>query len=250
MRRRRLISARSAAGSFRKNSGTSTISYPRAAADGRRQVLHRICHRQIHAQVQRSGAGTVLHDRRGPACLTPPSRPLSPGCGRNRRGFTMARGGATVGGSEAGLVRAAEPTRPCLPACPYPCPPACPRHRASRRKVGHSIWEGRRGTASGLLGLSRNIGLISGASLMGAGLPPMAPAQRISFMRRRQRFQPACELTFLLAGALMIGAMAVVFAGALRTDIGQGTIVRNCLGRRYHRPRPPLLKLAESARRA
>ncbi|MDI6838679.1 MAG: MFS transporter, partial [Rhizobiaceae bacterium] len=67
----------------------------------------------------------------------------------------------------------------------------------------------RRGTVSGLLGLSRNIGLVAGAAVMGtvfalgAGtedLAHAAPAAIAAGMR----------LTFFAAGGLMITAIAVV----------------------------------------
>ncbi|MFC3162844.1 MFS transporter [Ciceribacter thiooxidans] len=67
----------------------------------------------------------------------------------------------------------------------------------------------RRGTVSGLLGLSRNIGLVAGAAVMGAvfalgagteDLAHAAPAAIAAGMR----------LTFLAAGGLMIAAIAVV----------------------------------------
>lgn len=78
----------------------------------------------------------------------------------------------------------------------------------------------RRGTVSGLLGLSRNIGLISGASVMGAvfafgvgtaDFAHAAPAAIATGMR----------LTFLLAGGLMLVAIGVsagrnAFAGRPR----------------------------------
>lgn len=69
----------------------------------------------------------------------------------------------------------------------------------------------RRGTVSGLLSLSRNIGLIAGASLMGAvfafgvgteDFVHAAPAAIAAGMR----------LTFLLAGGMMIVAIGVAFA--------------------------------------
>jgi len=71
----------------------------------------------------------------------------------------------------------------------------------------------RRGTASGLLGLSRNIGLISGASLMGVVFAYGAGTE--DFIHATPAaISAGMQLTFLLAGGLMIGAMAVVFAGA------------------------------------
>lgn len=71
----------------------------------------------------------------------------------------------------------------------------------------------RRGTASGLLGLSRNIGLISGASLMGAVFAYGAGTE--DFIHATPAaISAGMQLTFLLAGGLMIGATALVFAGA------------------------------------
>lgn len=72
------------------------------------------------------------------------------------------------------------------------------------------ISKDRRGTVSGLLALSRNIGLITGASAMGAvfafavgteELTRAAPLAIASGMR----------FTFLLAGALMLAALALAF---------------------------------------
>lgn len=105
-------------------------------------------------------------------------------------------------------------TYPTLPArLPLSLPTRLPATSSSRRKVGHPIWEGRRGTASGLLGLSRNIGLISGASLMGAVFAYGAGTE--DFIHATPAaISAGMQLTFLLAGALMIGALAVVFAGA------------------------------------
>ncbi|MBB3558818.1 MFS family permease [Rhizobium sp. BK512] len=71
----------------------------------------------------------------------------------------------------------------------------------------------RRGMASGLLGLSRNIGLMAGASLMGAVFAYGAGTG--DFIHAAPAaISAGMQLTFLLAGGLMIGAMAVVFAGA------------------------------------
>ena len=71
----------------------------------------------------------------------------------------------------------------------------------------------RRGTASGLLGLSRNIGLMSGASLMGAVFAYGAGTQ--DFIHAAPAaISAGMRLTFLLAGGLMLSAMAIVFAGA------------------------------------
>lgn len=73
-----------------------------------------------------------------------------------------------------------------------------------------SIPKDRRGTVSGLLGLSRNIGLISGASAMGAvfafgvGSEDLAQATPLAIAS-------GMRLTFLVAGAMMLAAVAVAF---------------------------------------
>lgn len=72
------------------------------------------------------------------------------------------------------------------------------------------IPKDRRGTVSGLLGLSRNIGLIAGASAMGAvfafsaGVEEFARATPLAIAS-------GMRLTFLLAGAMMLAAIAVAF---------------------------------------
>ncbi|OYW62056.1 MAG: MFS transporter [Rhizobiales bacterium 12-68-15] len=73
-----------------------------------------------------------------------------------------------------------------------------------------NIPKDRRGTVSGLLGLSRNIGLIAGASAMGAvfafgvGSEDLAQATPLAIAS-------GMRLTFLLAGAMMLAAVAVAF---------------------------------------
>ncbi len=72
----------------------------------------------------------------------------------------------------------------------------------------------RRGTVSGLLALSRNTGLIAGASLMGAvfawavGTDDFSSASLVAL-------GTGMRLTFLLAGGLMLAAMGVAFGGRL-----------------------------------
>ncbi|MBU1307236.1 MAG: MFS transporter, partial [Alphaproteobacteria bacterium] len=75
-----------------------------------------------------------------------------------------------------------------------------------------------RGTASGLLSLSRNIGLIAGASIMGAvfawgaGTPDLAHATASALAS-------AMRLTFLLAAGLMLLAGAIGLGSRVR--VGQ-----------------------------
>jgi MFS family permease len=69
----------------------------------------------------------------------------------------------------------------------------------------------RRGMASGLLGLSRNIGLMAGASLMGAVFAYGAGTG--DFIHAAPAaISAGMQLTFLLAGGLVLSAMALVFA--------------------------------------
>mgnify|MGYP000989335007 CR=1 FL=1 len=73
----------------------------------------------------------------------------------------------------------------------------------------------RRGTVSGLLALSRNVGLIAGASLMGAvfalGAGTSAFAEAMP-----SAVADGMRLTFLVAAAMMVLASGIVLAPRLR----------------------------------
>lgn len=71
----------------------------------------------------------------------------------------------------------------------------------------------RRGTASGLLSLSRNIGLITGASAMGALFAAGVGTEEFTHATTGA-IAAGMRLTFTLAGAMMIAAMLVAFGGA------------------------------------
>ncbi|HEY9214551.1 MAG TPA: MFS transporter, partial [Ancylobacter sp.] len=79
---------------------------------------------------------------------------------------------------------------------------------ANNTAVLADVAKARRGTVSGLLGLSRNIGLIAGASVMGAvfafgvGTEEFARATPLAIAS-------GMRLTFLLAAAMMLAAIAV-----------------------------------------
>ena len=78
----------------------------------------------------------------------------------------------------------------------------------------------RRGTASGLLGLSRNVGLIAGASAMGAVFALGVGAEDFS-RASATAIASGMRLTFLLAAALAVAAIFVALghrAGAERAD--------------------------------
>ncbi|MCJ8143389.1 MFS transporter [Ancylobacter sp. A5.8] len=70
------------------------------------------------------------------------------------------------------------------------------------------ISEDRRGTISGLLGLSRNIGLIAGASAMGAVFAFGVGTEEFA-RASTSAIASGMRLTFLLAGAMMLAAIAV-----------------------------------------
>ncbi|WP_224767636.1 MFS transporter [Paracoccus yeei] len=69
----------------------------------------------------------------------------------------------------------------------------------------------RRGTVSGLLSLSRNIGLIAGASAMGAVFAFGVGTEDFTHVSAAP-IATGMRLTFLLAGALMVAAILIAFA--------------------------------------
>lgn len=70
----------------------------------------------------------------------------------------------------------------------------------------------RRGTVSGALNLSRNVGLIAGASLMGAIFALGAGTGELT-SATASAIAAGMRLTFLLAGGLMLIAIGIAFAG-------------------------------------
>lgn len=72
------------------------------------------------------------------------------------------------------------------------------------------VAEDRRGTVSGLLGLSRNIGLIAGASAMGAVFAFGVGTE--DFVHTdTMAIAAGIRLTLLLAGGMMIVAIGIAF---------------------------------------
>lgn len=71
----------------------------------------------------------------------------------------------------------------------------------------------RRGTVSGLLSLSRNIGLITGASAMGAVFSFGVGTEEFAHATA-SAIAVGMRLTFLLAGGMMISAIAIAFGRA------------------------------------
>jgi len=72
------------------------------------------------------------------------------------------------------------------------------------------VTKDRRGTVSGLLGLSRNIGLIAGASAMGAIFAIGVGSEELA-RATASAIAAGMRLTFLLAGAMMLVAIGVAF---------------------------------------
>lgn len=68
----------------------------------------------------------------------------------------------------------------------------------------------RRGTVSGLLSLSRNIGLIAGASAMGAVFAFGVGTEDFTHVSAAP-IATGMRLTFLLAGAMMVAAIVIAF---------------------------------------
>jgi MFS family permease len=82
------------------------------------------------------------------------------------------------------------------------------------------VAKDRRGLASGLLGLSRNIGLIAGASLMGAVFAAGVGTQDFAHADAAA-ITAGMRATFLLAAAMTAAAMALVFAGRFERAPGK-----------------------------
>jgi hypothetical protein len=73
-----------------------------------------------------------------------------------------------------------------------------------------------RGVISGLLNLSRNLGLITGASVMGAVFALASAASDIT-TTDPQAVAAGMRITFLVAVALIVGALVLAAAGRART---------------------------------
>jgi MFS family permease len=67
-----------------------------------------------------------------------------------------------------------------------------------------------RGVISGMLNLSRNLGLITGASVMGAGFA-LGAATASSMAARPEAVAAGMQLTFVVAAVLIVGALVITF---------------------------------------
>lgn len=63
---------------------------------------------------------------------------------------------------------------------------------------------------SGMLNLSRNLGLITGASVMGAGFA-LGAATASSMAARPEAVAAGMQLTFVVAAVLIVGALVITF---------------------------------------
>lgn len=90
---------------------------------------------------------------------------------------------------------------------------------ANNTAVLSDVPEHRRGTVSGLLSLSRNIGLIAGASAMGAVFAHMVGTHDFA-QASAEAIRAGMGTTFLLAGVLMLVAVAVVFLSLFNRNSG------------------------------
>ena len=75
----------------------------------------------------------------------------------------------------------------------------------------------RRGTVSGLLGLSRNIGLVTGASVMGAVFAFGTGTENLA-QASAEAVTAGMRLTFLTAGAMMLAAGVIAWTQRTRTN--------------------------------
>jgi len=86
---------------------------------------------------------------------------------------------------------------------------------ANNTAVMTDISPNQRGVISGMLNLSRNLGLITGASVMGAVFMFASAATDIT-TASPQAVATGMRITFAVAGALIVAALAIAFAS--RTD--------------------------------
>jgi EmrB/QacA subfamily drug resistance transporter len=86
---------------------------------------------------------------------------------------------------------------------------------ANNTAVMSDVSADQRGVISGLLNLSRNLGLITGASVMGAVFALASAASDIT-TAHPQAVASGMRITFLVAAALIVGALVLAAAGRAR----------------------------------
>jgi hypothetical protein len=82
---------------------------------------------------------------------------------------------------------------------------------ANNTNVMTGVRSDQRGVTSGMLNLSRNLGLITGASVMGAVFALAAGTSDIE-IAAADSIAGAMRITFLVAAALILAALAIVSA--------------------------------------
>lgn len=92
---------------------------------------------------------------------------------------------------------------------------------ANNTAIMTNIGPDQRGVVSGMLSLSRNLGLITGASVMGAVFTVASAATDIT-MAAPEAVAKGMQITFAIAGALIAVALAVAIAArSVRSAIGE-----------------------------
>ncbi|EFP3481476.1 MFS transporter [Salmonella enterica] len=91
---------------------------------------------------------------------------------------------------------------------------------ANNTAVLSDVRDDRRGTISGMLSFSRNVGLIAGASAMGAVFAHQVGTHDFT-LASAEAIRDGMRGTFLLAGVLMLVAVAVVFLSLFNRDFNR-----------------------------
>lgn len=86
---------------------------------------------------------------------------------------------------------------------------------ANNTAVMADVPADRRGVVSGMLNLSRNLGLVTGASVMGALFAGAAGTADMT-MARPEAVAMGMRVTFFVAGLLIVVALTIVLVGAMR----------------------------------
>ena len=86
---------------------------------------------------------------------------------------------------------------------------------ANNTTVMADVPQDRRGVVSGMLNLSRNLGLVTGASVMGAVFA-FASGTIDMTLARPEAVAAGMRITFAAAGVLVVGTLGIAFAGRAR----------------------------------
>jgi hypothetical protein len=103
---------------------------------------------------------------------------------------------------------------------------------ANNTEVMGGIPRDQRGVISGMLNLSRNLGLITGASVMGAAFALASGALDVT-TARPEAIAAGMRFTFVLAAALIIGALTIAMVS--RALARRSSLPRQVPREREHR---------------